>query len=318
MRQRTFPGTDLSVSVVGLGCNNFGSRADARTTQLVVDAAIDQGITLFDTAESYGAGESERLLGRSLKGRRDQVVIATKFGWWNDPENTGAMGAPAYVRRAVEASLQRLDTDYLDLYQYHRPDRVTPIEETLGAMHELVVEGKVRFIGSSNMTGSEILAAHAATDRLRLTPMVSAQNEYSWLVRGAEADVIPACEQAGVGLIPYYPIASGLLTGKYRRGKPAPDGTRLAKMPDRLDQITGETWDRLAALESFSQASGVPLLDVAIGGLAAMPAVVSVIAGATKPEQVAANAAAGNWVPSAAQLDAVKQLTGGTYARPFL
>lgn len=318
MRQRTFPGTDLSVSVVGLGCNNFGSRADAHTTQLVVDAAIDQGITLFDTAESYGAGESERLLGRSLKGRRDQVVIATKFGWWNDAENTGAMGAPAYVRRAVEASLQRLDTDYLDLYQYHRPDRVTPIEETLGAMHELVVEGKVRFIGSSNMTGPEILAAHAATDRLRLTPMVSAQNEYSWLVRGAEADVIPACEQSGVGLIPYYPIASGLLTGKYRRGKPAPDGTRLAKMPDRLDQITGETWDRLAALESFARESAVPLLDVAIGGLAAMPTVVSVIAGATKPEQVAANAAAGSWVPSAAQLDALKKLTGGTYARPFL
>jgi aryl-alcohol dehydrogenase-like predicted oxidoreductase len=314
MSRRTFPGTDLSVSVVGIGCNNFGARIDATTTQVVVDAAIDQGITLFDTAESYGAGESETLLGRSLKGRRDQVVIATKFGWWNDPENTGAMGDPKYVRGAIEASLQRLGTDYVDLYYYHRPDRITPIEETLGAMHELVVAGKVRFIGSSNMTGAEILAADAAATAGGLTRMISAQNEYSWLMRDAEVDVIPACMEADVGLIPYFPLASGLLTGKYTRGEPAPDGTRLANMPGRLEGMTDEAWDRLAALEAFAEENGVSLLDVAIGGLASMPTVASVIAGATKPEQVAANVAAGNWVPSAAQLQTLMRITGGTHA----
>jgi aryl-alcohol dehydrogenase-like predicted oxidoreductase len=314
MARRTFPGTDLSVSVVGIGCNNFGARIDASATKAVVDAAIGQGITLFDTAESYGAGESETLLGRSLKGRRDQVVIATKFGWWNDPENTGAMGDPKYVRTAIEASLKRLDTDYVDLYQYHRPDRVTPVEETLGAMHELVLEGKVRFIGSSNMTGPEVLAADAAARSAGLTRMVSAQNEYSWLMRDAETDVIPACAQADVGLIPYFPLASGLLTGKYRRGEPAPDGTRLQKMPGRLEATTDEEWNRLSALQEFAEENDVSLLDVAIGGLAAMPTVTSVIAGATRAEQVAANAAAGNWVPSAAQLQTLTRITGGTHA----
>ena len=314
MSRRTFPGTDLSVSTVGIGCNNFGARIDAVATQAVVDAAIDQGITLFDTAESYGDGESEILLGRCLRDRRDQVVIATKFGWWNDPNNTGAKGNPKYVRSAIEVSLKRLDTDYVDLYQYHRPDRVTPIEETLGAMHELVVEGKVRFIGSSNMTGPEILAADLAARSAGLTAMVSAQNEYSWLMRDAEAHVIPACQQANIGLIPYFPLASGLLTGKYTRGEPAPDGTRLAKMPDRLAETTDETWDQLAQLGEFAEENGVSLLEVAIGGLASMPAVASVIAGATKPEQVVANAAAGSWVPSAGQLQTLMRITGGTHA----
>jgi aryl-alcohol dehydrogenase-like predicted oxidoreductase len=314
MSRRTFPGTDLSVSVVGIGCNNFGGRIDAAATEAVVDAAIDQGVTLFDTAESYGNGESETLLGRPLKGRRDQVVIATKFGWWNDPDNTGAKGDPKYVRSAIEASLTRLGTDYVDLYQYHRPDRVTPIEETLGAMHELVVEGKVRFIGSSNMTGAEILSADQAARTADQTRLISAQNEYSWLKREAEVDVIPACAEAGIGLIPFFPLASGLLTGKYTRGEPAPDGTRLAKMPDMLEETTDEDWDRLERLEEFAKENGVSLLEVAIGGLASMPAVTSVIAGATKPEQVAANVAAGSWVPSADQLQTLIRITGGTHA----
>lgn len=312
--QRTFPGTDLSVSVVGIGCNNFGSRIDEAATYEVVRAAIDHGITFFDTAESYGNGESETLLGRSLRGQRGQVVIATKFGWWNDPKNTGAKGNPRYVRSALEASLRRLSTDYVDLYQYHRPDTVTPIEETLGAMHELVVEGKARFIGSSNMNGAEILAADDTARSAGLTRMVSAQNEYSWLRREAEVEVIPACRGAGIGLIPFFPLASGLLTGKYERGKPAPDGTRLARLPDLLAEATNEDWDRLDRLEAFAKENDVSLLDIAIGGLAAMPSVVTVIAGATKPEQVIANVAAGCWTPSAEQLQTLMRITGGAHA----
>ena len=314
MSLRTFSGTDLSVSVVGIGCNNFGARIDAEAAEAVVDACFEHGITLFDTAESYGGGQSETLLGECLKGRRDQVVIAAKFGWWNDPENTGAMGSRGYIRSAIEASLERLGTEYVDLYYYHRPDRVTPIEETLAAMNELVTEGKVRFIGSSNMTGPEILAAEKAADDAGTARFVCTQNEYSWLARDAEEDVIPACKRTDVGVIPYFPLANGLLTGKYARGEAAPEGTRLAKMPGRLDDTTDETWDRLAALEEFASEHGVSLLDVAIGGLASMPTVASVIAGATKPEQVAANVAAGSWVPSADQLQTLRQITGGTHA----
>jgi aryl-alcohol dehydrogenase-like predicted oxidoreductase len=304
MRTRNVGSSDLVVSVVGLGCNNFGWRLDADRTKLVVDAAIDAGITLFDTAESYGDGESEEFLGRALGDRRGDVLIATKFGWGGGRDDHSiARGSPKYLRNAIDKSLARLGTDYVDLYQYHRPDGVTPIEETLGAMHELVEQGKVRYIGSSNLSGAQVREADAVARARGFTRFVSAQNEYSWLEREAEDDLIPACAELGVGLIPYFPLASGLLTGKYRRGEQAPAGTRLVGR-----EIEDEKWDRVEALEAFASERGVSLLDVAIGGLAAEPTIASVIAGATRPEQVHANVAAGAWEPTADELAQLRAL----------
>jgi aryl-alcohol dehydrogenase-like predicted oxidoreductase len=297
MRERRVGSSGLVVSVVGLGCNNFGWRLDAEQTRRVVDAAIDAGITFFDTAESYGGGESELFLGRALAGRREEVVIATKFGGSRD---AGARGGSAEnVRRAIHGSLERLGTDYVDLYQYHRPDRVTPIEETLGVLDELVRAGKVRHVGSSNFSAGQVREADAVAHGHGWARFVSAQNEYSLLQRDAEQELVPALDELELGLLPYFPLANGLLTGKYRRGEPAPEGTRLAArgLPD--DE---ETWRRLDALDAFAAARGLSLLDVAVGGLAAMPAVSSVIAGATTPAQVRANAAAGEWVPSGEEL----------------
>jgi aryl-alcohol dehydrogenase-like predicted oxidoreductase len=307
MRVRELGGSGVSVSVVGIGCNNFGARIDEAATKAVVDAAIDTGITFFDTADSYGAGASETLLGRYVRGRREQVSIATKFGWWKDPADTGALGRRASVRSALDASLRRLGTDYVDLYQYHRPDRVTPLEETLGALSELVCEGKVRCIGASRLTAAEVAEAVRLTRDGGLAPLASVQNEYSWLARDAERDVLPECERNGVGFIPYFPLANGLLTGKYSRGGPAPAGARLA-LGDQLDAISRETWDRLRVLVDFASRQGVDLLQVAIGGLAAVPAVVSVIAGASTAEQVRANAAAGEWEPTDEQLHKLQAL----------
>jgi len=302
MRTRTVGSSGLVVSVVGLGCNNFGRRLDAEGAKVVVHAALDAGITMFDTAEMYGDGESERQLGAALGTRRSEVVVATKFGWGQGTNPPG--GSAEYVRRAVEGSLERLGTDYIDLYQYHRPDGVTPVEETLGALDELVRAGKVREIGSSNFTGAQVREADEVARERGYSPFVSAQNEYSWLERDAEAELVPALAELGLGLIPYFPLANGLLTGKYRRGESAPSGTRLAgRLPD-----DDATWARVEALESFAAARGLTLLDVAIGGLAAMPTVSSVIAGATKPEQVRANAAAGEWVPSADELAELRGL----------
>jgi aryl-alcohol dehydrogenase-like predicted oxidoreductase len=304
MRERVVaPG--LTVSVVGIGCNNFGWRLDAAATRAVVDEAIDAGITLFDTAESYGDGQSEEYLGRAIAGRRDRVVIATKFGWGRGLEDTSlARGHPDYVRKAIEGSLTRLGTDYVDLYQYHRPDNVTPVEETLGAMDELVRAGKVRHIGSSNFSAPQVEEADAVSAARELARFVTAQNRYSWLERGAEDELIPALERLGIALIPYFPLASGLLTGKYRRGAPEPQGTRLS---GRLE-VSAEQWSTIEALEAFAQARGLALLDVAIGGLAAQPTVCSVIAGAMTPGQVRANAAAGAWEPSAADLAELRAL----------
>jgi aryl-alcohol dehydrogenase-like predicted oxidoreductase len=299
MRTRNLGSSELVVPVVGLGCNNFGWRLDAAGTKTVVDAAIEAGVTFFDTAEMYGDGDSEEYIGRALDGRRDQVVIATKFGWGNGSGDTSlAPGSPEQVRVAIEGSLRRLRTDHVDLYQYHRPDGITPIAETLGAMSELVDEGKVRFIGSSNMSAAQLREADAAARDLGLARFVSVQNEYSWLVRDVEDEVVPACEELALGLIPYFPLARGLLTGKYRRDAAAPEGTRLSGNLEVHDA----TWRRLEALEAFAVERGVTLLDIAIGGLAAQPAVASVIAGATKPEQVHANAAAGAWEPTADDL----------------
>jgi aryl-alcohol dehydrogenase-like predicted oxidoreductase len=288
----------LSVSAVGLGCNNFGRRVDLEGTRAVVDAALDAGVTFFDTADVYGnAGGSETLLGEVLKGRRDQVVLATKFGMdmGDNGPSVRPRGSRAYIREAIEASLRRLQTDVIDLYQYHRPDGETHIEETLGALDELVKDGKVRYIGCSNFTAAELDEAAGAAREIGLTSFVSLQNEYSLLKREIEADVIPKCEQLGVGVLPYFPLASGLLTGKYRRGERAPEGTRLAERPQIADD---DTFDRLEAAERFARERGIELLDVAIAGLAAQPMVASVIAGATKPEQVRANAAAMRWSPS--------------------
>ena len=304
MRERVVvPG--LTVSVVGVGCNNFGWRLDVGRTRDVVDEAIAAGITLFDTAESYGDGESEEFLGRAIAGRRERVVIATKFGWGRGrDDNSIARGHPDYLRAAIEGSLQRLGTDYVDLYQYHRPDGVTPIEETLGAMSELVDEGKVRFIGSSNFSAAQVEeAAGVAADR-GLARFVTEQSRYSWLERGAEDELIPACERLGVALLPYFPLASGLLTGKYRRNEPEPAGTRLS---GRLE-VSGEQWSKIEALERFGADRGLSLLETAIGWLAAQPAVCSVIAGAMSPAQVRANAAAAAWEPSAADLDELRAL----------
>jgi aryl-alcohol dehydrogenase-like predicted oxidoreductase len=303
MRTRTLGREGPSVSVVGLGCNNFGARIDARRARAVVDAALDAGITFFDTAESYGRGKSETHLGRALAGRRDRAVIATKFGWAHGGRPPG--GSPEYVRRAIDGSLRRLGVDHVDLYQYHRPDGVTPLEETLGAMAELVAAGKARFIGSSQLDAARVEEADALAGAHGRPRLVSAQNEYSLLVRDAERELVPACERLGIGLILFFPLARGLLTGKYRRGEPAPPGTRLAAQGLDADEAT---WDRLEAIEAFARERGVTLLEVAIGGLAAQPAVASVIAGATTPEQVRANAAAGAWEPTAADLEALRAL----------
>jgi aryl-alcohol dehydrogenase-like predicted oxidoreductase len=305
MRTRRLGGSELQVTVVGLGCNNFGGRIDEQATKAVVDAALQAGIAFFDTADVYGGGGgSETILGRLLAGRREQVVLATKFGHDLGDGET-ARGSRAYIRKAIEASLGRLQTDWIDLYQYHRPDNVTPLEETLGALDELVQEGKVRAIGSSNFSPRMVEEARTIAKDRGLTAFASEQSEYSWLRRSAERELLPTCERLGVGFIPYFPLASGLLTGKYRRGEPAPEGTRLHGR--RIDDAD---YDRLERLEAFARERGVSLLEVAVGGLAAMPGVASVIAGATRPEQVRANAEAGRWQPSAADLAALRAING--------
>ena len=293
MRTRSLGTHGPEVTVVGLGTNNFGPRIDYEQALAVVDAAIEAGITLFDTADIYGQGTSEEFIGRALEGRRDRVLIATKFGKPMDERPEERRGTRDYIRWAVEGSLRRLRTDVIDVYQMHEPDEGTPIEETLDALEELVGEGKVRYLGSSNFTAEQIEEAG--------TRFVSAQNHYSLLDRDIEADVLPACDRLGIGMLPYFPLASGLLTGKYLRGVAATEG-RLAGR-----EIPEERWDRLEEVQRYADERGVPLLSVAIGGLLAMPAVSSVIAGATKPEQVHANVAAGEWQPTADDVAALTQ-----------
>ncbi|HEY2670135.1 MAG TPA: aldo/keto reductase [Rugosimonospora sp.] len=306
MRFRRLGASGLVVSVVGIGCNNFGRKVDLDGTRAVVDAALDHGINLFDTADIYGDphGASEELLGAALKGRRDDVVIATKFGMNMEGANGadfGARGSRRYIQRAVEASLRRLGTDYIDLYQMHEPDPATPIAETLSALDDLVRAGKVRYLGNSNFSGWQIADAAWIAQSGHLTPFVSAQNHFSLLERGVEKEVLPACERFDVGMLPFFPLASGLLTGKYRRNEAPPAGGRLSE--ERYAQrLANASWDTIEALQTFAEKRGLDLLDVAIGGLAAKPAVASVIAGATRPDQVAANVAAAAWVPSAEDL----------------
>jgi aryl-alcohol dehydrogenase-like predicted oxidoreductase len=303
---RTLGDGGLAVPVVGLGCNNFGRRVDLGGTRAVVDEALEQGITFLDTADIYGTGQSEEYLGEVLQGRRDRVVLATKFGM-DMHDGKGPRGSRDYILKAVEASLARLRTDVIDYYWYHRPDGVTPIAETLETLDELVRAGKVRAIGASNFSAEQIDDAATVARERGLTPFTAIQNQYSLLEREAERDVLPACERLGLGFVPFFPLASGLLTGKYRRDQPAPDGTRLAGR----DQVgTSAQFDLIEQLERYAEERGITLTEVAIGALLAQPAVTSVIAGATKPEQVRTNAAAGRWQPSDDDLAALRALLG--------
>lgn len=304
MRYRSLGNSGLVVSVVGLGCNNFGRRLDTDGTRAVVDAAIEAGVTLLDTAESYGGGgRSEEILGEVLTGRRDQVVLATKFGGRGVDMGygpaAGAKGGRSYIMRAAEQSLRRLRTDYIDLYQLHTPDPTTPIEETLTALGELVTQGKVRYIGHSNFSGWQLAEAASAARELGTAAFISAQNHWSLLERGSEAEVVPAAVHYGLGVLPYFPLANGLLTGKVRRGQQPPEGSRLA---GRRDYITDQKLDKVEALIGWANEHSLSILDVAIGGLAAQPGCSSVIAGATSGDQVKANAEAATWLPSAEEL----------------
>lgn len=313
MTYRRLGDSGLTVSTAGLGCNTFGATLAPEGVADVVAAALDVGVTLFDTADVYGGepGRSEELLGAALRGHRDDVVIATKFGMdvrGLNGEDWGARGSRRYVRRAIEGSLRRLGTDHVDLYQLHAPDPATPVEETLAALHELVVEGKVRYIGSSNLSAWQVVDADWVARTAGTTPFVSAQNRYNLLDRSAEADLVPAAEHVGVGVLPYVPLASGLLTGKYRRGQEAPEGSRLARMPQRL--ATAD-FDRIDALQALATEWGTDLVTVSLGGLAAQPAVASIISGARTPEQVRANAAAALWEPTLEQLAAIDEASPG-------
>jgi aryl-alcohol dehydrogenase-like predicted oxidoreductase len=294
----------IRTSVIGLGCNNFGRRVDLNGTRAVVDAALEEGVTFFDTADIYGRGQSEEYLGEVLEGRRDQVVLATKFGM-DMGDGKGPRGSRAYVRQAVEASLKRLRTDMIDVYWYHRPDGVTPIAETLEVLHELIQEGKVRTIGASNFSAQQLREAEEEAAVHGFTSFKGLQNEYSLLVREAEDEVLPVCEELHVGFVPFFPLASGLLTGKYRRGTPGPEGARLSGR----DEIATEAQFALVdALQAYADERGIALTDVAIGALLAHGPVSSVIAGATKPEQVRANAAAARWSPGVEDVTALRRV----------
>jgi aryl-alcohol dehydrogenase-like predicted oxidoreductase len=293
----------LQVSVVGLGCNNFGMRIGRKETAAVVDAALDAGINFFDTADIYGGTKSETYLGAALGGRRDDIVLATKFGAPYEGHEGG--GSAAYVRTAVEDSLTRLGTDRIDLYQLHMPDQKTPIAETIGALVELVAEGKVREFGCSNFTVDMLIEAAAATPA-GSPGFVSVQNHYNILSREPEDGVLEYCDRTGTAFLPFFPLASGLLSGKYRAGEPAPEGTRLATMGERAaSQLSDERLAAVAALDELAGREGHGVLDLAFGWLLARPVVASVIAGATKPEQITANVGAGAWRPGADVLAAV-------------
>jgi aryl-alcohol dehydrogenase-like predicted oxidoreductase len=306
METRRFGGTDIEVSVVGLGCNQFGRKLDLNGTRAVVDAALESGITFLDTADIYGgAGRSEELLGEVLEGRRDEVVLATKFGMdMGDGETR--RGRADYIRKSIEGSLRRLRTDRVDVYWLHHPDPQTPIVETLGALDELVKAGTVRAIGCSQFSAEQIEEAERAAQENGLTRFVAVQNEYSLLQREIEREVVAVCERLGISIVPFYPLARGLLTGKYRRGEQAPADSRLA---GQRSVATDEQFDVIEKLDRFASAHRASMLDLAIGGLAAQPQVVSVIAGATKPEQVRSNAVAGEWKPTPAELTELNAIT---------
>jgi aryl-alcohol dehydrogenase-like predicted oxidoreductase len=300
----------LRVSRVGLGCNNFGGRASREATQAVIAKALDLGVTLFDTADAYGGnGASETLIGEFLGARRNEVVLATKFGWTVSPDRPNPGASRRYVMEAVEASLKRLRTDWIDLYQLHRPDPATPIEETLRALDDLVRQGKVRYLGCSNLAAWQVADALWTSRACNLNAFVSVQEEYNLLARGFEREMAPMATAKGLGLLPYYPLAGGLLTGKYAKGAPIPQGTRMQTTPVMAERyLTDARWAQAAKVEAFAAARGVTPVEVAFGWLAAKPVVASIIAGATRPEQVEANVKAAAWTPTAAdmaELDAI-------------
>jgi aryl-alcohol dehydrogenase-like predicted oxidoreductase len=298
----------LEVPVVGLGCNNFGGRIDEDAACAVLDAALEAGVTFLDTADNYGGSKSETFIGRWLHGRRDRVVIATKFGGLRVDRDEEGGAKPAYVRSAVEESLRRLQTDRIDLYQLHTPDRTTPIGDTLAALDELVRAGKVREIGCSNFSAEQLREADAAVAD-GAARFVSVQNELSLLHRADERDTLPACQELKIAYIPYFPLDNGVLTGKYRRGQPLPAGARLTNRPERAKELlTDRTYDRVEALEGFASERGHSLVELAIAWLVAKRPVASVIAGATKQEQVRENAMAASWTLTTDELVEVDQL----------
>lgn len=310
MQFRQLGRSGLKVSVVGLGCNNFGGRSDEQASVRVIQAALDSGITLFDTSDTYGGGKSEEYLGKALKGRRDDVLIATKFGNSMGDSPYMAGGSRRYVHRAVEASLRRLGTEYIDLYQMHIPDPQTPIEETLSALDDLTRAGKIRYVGSSNFSGWQIADADWVAQSRGYERFISAQNHYNLLNRDAEREVVPACERFDIGILPFFPLASGMLTGKYHRNEEPPEGTRLAGSPRARERYFSDAgWDKVQKLTDFAEQRDLSLLQIAIGWLAAQPQISSVIAGATKPEQVEANVRAAEWVPSEEDLAEIDRIT---------
>ncbi len=310
MEFRNLGKSGLKVSVVGLGCNNFGMRIDAAAANAVVGRALDEGITLFDTADIYGGrGASEEMLGKALGNRRQEIILATKFGmpFGKGPYLHG--GSRRYIYASVEASLKRLGTDYIDLYQFHQPDPETPQQETLEALTDLVRDGKVRYLGHSNFAAWQLVEAAWIADVRNLAPYISAQNEYSLLERSVERELVPACRQFGVGILPFFPLASGLLTGKYKRGVEPPKDTRFGAMKPLADRYMNDAnWAALERIEEFAVSRGHTMLELAMSWLAANPCVSSVIAGATRPEQVSANAKACDWKMSAEELTAIDKL----------
>jgi len=312
MKMRTLGSSNLSISSIGVGCMNFGSMCDQAATDAIVGTAFDLGVNFFDVADIYGGtmNRSEAMLGKALGGRRSQAIVATKFGAKLGGGGGAAPGGGSadYIVKAVEASLTSLGTDYIDLYQHHFPDAGTPMEETLRALDTLVRQGKVRHIGCSNYSGPTLAAAVETTSRLKLTPFIAAQNRYSLLTRDIEQDLVPVCLAHGVGVLPYFPLESGLLSGKYRKGQPLPEGSRFAKWRGGGTFASEARYAIVERLDEYGHSRGRSVLDLAIGWLAAQPAVTSVIAGVTRPEQLAQNVAAGSWEPSTEQLAAIRAI----------
>jgi aryl-alcohol dehydrogenase-like predicted oxidoreductase len=310
MIKRAFGSSGLAVSALGLGCNNFGIRLDLEGTRAVVDAAIDAGINFIDTADAYGnRGGSETLLGATLGNRRKDLILATKFGLPMDHEGRLKGGSRGYVMAAIEASLKRLKTDWIDIYYYHRPDPATPIEETLGALDDLVRQGKIRFAGCSNLPGPQLADATELTRAKGMAPFAAAQDQYNLLSREIEATLVPVIAQYGIALVPYFPLASGLLSGKYRKGRPMPTGTRLSDVRFSARFVNEENFEMIERLAAFCAERGRTLLELAFGWLLARPYVASIIAGATTAQQLRQNAGALSWRPTADEIAALDRIT---------